>query len=92
MHGLAAQPVEAGDLRIVPSELPAGRVAVVSHLGGFDGLGRAWGRLLGEIQGRGLSAGTPFWESYVTEPSPDMDPATLRTDLYCPVETPNNGA
>ena len=23
----------------------------------------------------------PFWEVYVTEPSPDMDPATLRTDL-----------
>jgi effector-binding domain-containing protein len=30
----------------------------------------------------GTPPGTPFWEVYVTEPSPDMNPATLRTDLF----------
>ena len=24
----------------------------------------------------------PFWEVYVTEPTPDADPASLRTDLF----------
>ena len=28
----------------------------------------------------------PFWEVYTTEPTPDMDPATLRTDLFTVLE------
>jgi effector-binding domain-containing protein len=83
---------DAGDLRIELSELPAGATAVVSHLGAYDGLGEAWGRLMGEIAGMGHAPGLPFWECYVTEPSPDMDPATLRTDLYCPVGRPDDAA
>ena len=31
--------------------------------------------------------GSCAWEVYVTEPSPDMDPATLRTDLVLPYES-----
>lgn len=89
---LGESALDAGDLRIEASELPAGEIAVVSHVGGYDGLGEAWGRLMGEIGGMGRSPGLPFWECYVTEPSPDMDPATLRTDLYCPVGRPDDAA
>lgn len=77
------QPIVADELTVEPSELPAGRVAVVSHLGAYDQLGGAWGSLLGAIDEKGDTPGVPFWEAYVTEPTPDMDPATLRTDLYC---------
>lgn len=31
--------------------------------------------------GRRKHPSLPLWEIYVTEPRPDMDPATLRTDL-----------
>lgn len=82
----------AGDMRIEASELPGGDVAVTSHLGAYDGLGRAWGRLMGAVGGMGRAPGMPFWETYVTEPSPDVDPATLRTDLYCPVRRPDDAA
>ena len=82
-----ADPV--ADVEIV---LPAGDVAVTSHLGGYDGLGRAWGDFLAEIGAMGWAPGTPFWETYVTEPSPDMDPADLRTDLYCVVRRPDDAA
>lgn len=87
-----AEPIDTGDMTVVASELPAGEVAVVSHLGSFDGLGQAWGRLMGEIGGMGRAPGTPFWEAYVTEPAPDMDPATLRTDLFCPISRPTDAA
>lgn len=87
-----AKPIAAGDLTVEPSELPAGEVAVVSHVGAYDGLGEAWGHLMSEIRSSGRAPEIPFWEAYVTEPTPDMDPATLRTDLYCPVSAPTDAA
>lgn len=83
---------EVDGMRVVPSELPAGEIAVTSHLGSYDGLGEAWGELMGEIGAMGRAPGIPFWEVYVTEPSPDMDPATLRTDLFCRVSRPDDAA
>jgi len=72
-----------GDVRA--ASLPAGRVARVVHAGSFDGLGPAWERLRGWIDAQGLRAGETFWEVYLTEPTPDMDPAELRTELNWPV-------
>ncbi len=66
---------------VVPGELPAGRVARVVHHGSYDGLADAWSRLLAWIGEQGLTHDLPFWEVYLTEPSPDMDPADLRTEL-----------
>lgn len=77
-----------GGFTAVPSELPAGRAARISHVGGFDGLGAAWEAMAGAVIGRGETPAIPFWEIYVTEPSPDMDPATLRTDLVTRLEEP----
>jgi effector-binding domain-containing protein len=68
-----------GDVR--PSSLPAGRVARVVHRGGYDELGAAWQRLRSWIDEHGLAAGETLWEVYITEPSPDMDPSELRTEL-----------
>jgi len=62
-------------------ELPGGRVARVVHAGGFDGLGAAWEGLVAWAEARGHTLGPDFWEVYLTEPSPDMDPADLRTQL-----------
>jgi effector-binding domain-containing protein len=73
----------AGDVQA--SSLPGGRVARVVHAGSFDGLGAAWERLGTWIGAQGLAPGEAFWEVYLTEPSPDMDPAELRTELNWPV-------
>jgi effector-binding domain-containing protein len=67
------------------SELPGGRVVRVVHAGSYDGLGDAWQRLGGWIAEQGLAPSERYWEVYVTEPSPDMDPAELRTELNWPV-------
>lgn len=74
-------PVEA-DGEVLAGELPAGRAAFVPHLGPYDELATAWGRLGFWIGEQGLTPGQDLWEVYVTEPTPTTDPATLRTDLY----------
>ena len=70
---------------VVASVLPGGRVARLVHEGSFDQLESSWGRLAGWIAAEGLSPGADLWEVYVTEPSPAMDPADLRTELNWPV-------
>lgn len=79
--------LEAGGITFLPSSMPATQVATVSHLGGYDGLGDAWGRLMQQVAADGHQPALPFWEVYVTEPSPDLDPATLRTDLVLSYES-----
>jgi effector-binding domain-containing protein len=66
-------------------ELPGGQVARLVHTGSYDGLGGAWQRLGAWIAEQGLTPGETYWEVYLTEPSPDMDPADLRTELNWPV-------
>lgn len=70
---------------VVPSTLPGGRIARSTHAGGFDGLGGAWQHLMGWVGEQGLTPSSVFWEVYLTEPSPEMDPAELRTELDVPV-------
>ncbi len=70
---------------VSPSALPGGRLARVVHTGSFDGLAGAWQNLMTWVQEQGLTPGEAFWEVYLTEPHPDMDPAELRTELNLPV-------
>ena len=79
------RPVRA-DGSVVASRLPGGRVARVTHRGGFDGLGEAWARLADWLRAQGHAPAVERWESYVTRPSPDMDPRDLRTELFWPVD------
>lgn len=71
---------DAGE--VVASELPAGAVARATHTGAYDTLGDSWGALVAWVEEQGRTVTTRMWEVYVTDPSPEMDPATLRTDLF----------
>ena len=68
-----------------PSVLAGGRYATVTHLGGYDGLGPAWGNLLGAVGAAGEQPAGRYVEVYLTEPSPEADPATMRTELFAPL-------
>jgi effector-binding domain-containing protein len=76
---------------VVASTLPAGRVARWMHAGAFDGLAASWEGLRSWMYEQGLTPGPVFWEVYLTEPSPDMDPADLRTELNWPIVAPPRG-
>lgn len=64
------------------STIPGGQIARVSHTGPYDDLPEAWGAFVQAITDAGKNILLPFWEVYVTEPMPDGDPSTLRTDLF----------
>ncbi|MER5204197.1 GyrI-like domain-containing protein [Streptomyces sp. NPDC002825] len=81
---VTGQEVRAED-GVVTGELPGGRVARVTHHGGFDGLGASWERLGAWIREQGLRGGPDRWEVYVTRPTADMDPRDLRTELNWPI-------
>jgi len=74
------------DGEVVPSSLPAGRVARTVHAGGYDGLGAAWASLAAWISERGHTPGTVLWETYLTQPTPEADPADARTELSWTVD------
>jgi hypothetical protein len=38
------------------------------------------------VVAQGLRPGSVMWELYVTEPTPDIDPADLRTELNLQVD------
>lgn len=64
------------------SALPGPRVAVLTHVGPYPDLPLSWERLMGFVAEQGLTAGARYGELYVTDPTPETDPATLRTDLF----------
>jgi effector-binding domain-containing protein len=66
-------------------ELPGGQVVRVVHAGSFDGLAGAWQQLGAWMAEQGLTPSDTYWECYLTEPNPEMDPAELRTELNWPV-------
>jgi effector-binding domain-containing protein len=81
-HELGERKTAAAGVAVEASELPGVRAATVSHIGDYAGLPQAWEGLHQWVKENGHTAGLPFWEVYVTEPTPEMDPAKLRTDLY----------
>ena len=74
---------------VVGSVIPGGRVGWISHVGGYGGLAEKWGAFTEDLGERSEQMTYPFWELYVTEPHPDMNPATLRTDLFSLLEPRN---
>jgi effector-binding domain-containing protein len=71
--------------RVERSELPGGRVARTTHIGSYEGIGGTWERVTAWLQEQGLEMREPGWESYLTDPGTDPDPATWRTELTFPI-------
>lgn len=74
------------DYEVIGSSIPGGRIAWISHIGAYGGLAEKWGAFTEQVGGSDEQMTYPFWEFYVTEPHPDMNPATLRTDLFSLLE------
>ena len=79
-----ATPVAAAG-RIQPGEWPAMRVARTSYHGPYEGLPEAWGEFMDWIEAGGHRATEDLYESYVTGPHLDPDPATWRTEFSRPL-------
>ncbi|RYB96184.1 AraC family transcriptional regulator [Nocardioides glacieisoli] len=75
-----SSPLTAGERSVVPSTLPSGPAVAATHLGSYDDLGEAWGRL---ADAAGAQPTGSWIEVYVSDPS--QEPDHLRTDLLMPV-------
>jgi len=81
-------PVPAGIAesgRVRAGGLPAVTVARTTCHGAYEGLHAAWAELHAWIRANGHEPGADLWESYVTGPESDPDPATWRTELTQPL-------
>lgn len=79
-------PVEAHGVarRIV---LPGGRVVQAVHVGPYDTLETTYHDLLVWIADQGLQPAVVMWESYLSDPRAEPDPAAWRTRIIWPVST-----
>lgn len=65
--------------------LPGGLCAVVSYLGPYEGIAPAYEAVQAWCADHGHELAGPSWESYVTDPTQEPDPAKWRTGVYFPV-------
>lgn len=65
--------------------LPGGRAVQLLHAGSYDSLEESYGRLMTWMEHRGLARAPVMWETYLTEPTPDGDPAENRTLITWPI-------
>jgi effector-binding domain-containing protein len=75
---LVGRPFEAVG-RVVPSQLPAGRVATAVHRGDYAGIGRAHDAVHRFAAERGLELAGPRWEIYVHW---SADPREIETEVF----------
>lgn len=79
-----ASPIAAeGDVE--PFELPGTRVITGVHVGPYEGLGRTYEELTAWARAEGHELGPAMWESYVSDPSAQPDPATWETKIAWPI-------
>jgi effector-binding domain-containing protein len=72
----------AGEGRVEPSQLPAGTVAVTTHVGPYDTVGSAYEALFAWIASHGGRPTGDPWEIYFSPPG--TDPAATRTEIQVP--------
>jgi effector-binding domain-containing protein len=65
-----AGPVSGAD-GVSTSALPGGRVVQLLHVGSYDSLEQAYGRIMGWMEEHGHRPAEVMWESYLNEPSAD---------------------
>lgn len=80
---LAAPAPGVGDIEAIT--LPGGPAAVAVHMGPYDKLQDTYAAMERWMQEQGVRAAGAPWESYITDPAEDPNPATWRTDVFWPI-------
>lgn len=75
----------APDGDVTAMELPGGRVITGIHVGRFEELERTYRELTEWAASQGLQLAEGMWESYLTDPSVQPDPASWRTAITWPI-------
>ena len=70
---------------VTPSELPGGAAGQLLHVGSYDSLEGAYGRVMAWMGEKGYQPAGVMWESYLNEPTPDGDHSRNQTLITWPV-------
>ncbi|GGM95017.1 hypothetical protein GCM10009721_21630 [Terrabacter tumescens] len=70
------------DGEVVPGTLPGGRAVEAVHVGPYDTMGETYGQVEQWMVGQRLVPGYLVWESYLSDPEREPDPATWRTVIH----------
>jgi len=76
-----AEPI-AGEGEVQPGETPGGRALRVIHAGPYETIGGAWRELEAWMREHGHELGGAAWESYLSDPDAEPDPARWQTALF----------
>ncbi len=55
------------------------------HVGPYDTIGATWDAMGNWVEEQGRAPADPAWESYLTDPSEEPNPARWMTEVYMPV-------
>lgn len=81
----AAFPLPDDRGRVRMSELPAARVAVLVHAGGYESVGDSYRRLGAWVAHNAIPAGLPVRELYLVSFDESDDPQQFRTEIQWPL-------
>lgn len=69
-----------------PFELPGGRAVVAVHVGPFETMKTTYAELMTWMAAQHLRPASGMWESYLSDPETEPDPATWRTRIVWPID------
>lgn len=70
---------------VLPGTLPGGRAVEAMHVGPYDTMGETYGQVEQWMVAERLRPGPVMWESYLSDPQTEPDPATWHTLIHWPV-------
>ena len=75
----------AGHGEIKPSSVGGGDAVVCTHIGPYDTIGQTWEAMMAWVGEQGRTPGGAGWESYLTDPGDEPDPAKWVTEVCMPL-------
>ncbi|MGW9404177.1 GyrI-like domain-containing protein [Arthrobacter sp. NPDC055585] len=72
--------------KVVPGNLPAGRIVEATHVGSFDTLANTYADIESFFSENKLKPSVVMWENYVADPGTEQSPDHARTQICWPVE------
>lgn len=75
----------APDGDVEPFELPGGQVVTGVHVGPYEALETTYGELTAWAKAEGHALAEHMWESYLSDPRTEPDPATWQTKIAWPL-------
>ena len=70
---------------VVPSQLPGGRIATLTHVGPYESTMATYDQPRAWVGDQGLELQHGMWEVYLSDPQKEPDPSRWRTLIFWPV-------